>query len=204
MNNLRFSSLLFFVKPTKTATRQPVVRTLPGRYLSRRTQETTAPPFSLQGIVAVLVCPALFFLDVLSSSQIFMGVLFMVIQMFLINERRTLVVLFSTVASLMMLIDLRLFYGQPDTGMFVMDKVVGLIAVWTITGGVLRARAVQLKVKRKRKPYCNIRTATPLPNRIATQEESKTVIRHMRSSKRPVDPYTLELIQFIYSKSTKN
>jgi hypothetical protein len=199
MNNLRFSSLLFFVKPAKTVVPQPLVRTLP-----RRTQESTTPPFSLQGIAAVLACPALFFLDVLSSSHIFMGVLFLVIHMFLTNERRTLVVLFATIASLMMVIDLRLFYGQPNTEMFVMDKVAGLIAVWTITAGILHARARQLKVKRKRKPFCNIRTVTPLPNRIASQEESKTVVRHMRSSKRPIDPYTLDLIQFIYSKSTRN
>ena len=124
---------------------------------------------------------------------------------FLMNERRTLVVLFSTIASLMIAIDLRLVYGQTGTDMVMMDKVVGLIAIWSITGGVLRARVLQAKAKRKRKPACSIRLTTPLPNCLATPDEIKAAVRHLRTaSKRPVDPYTLELIQFIYTKSSKN
>lgn len=199
MNNSRLSSLISFANSSRLADPAQKKTTL-------RNRKSITVPFSAPGIAAVLSSPAIFMLDLFSGAHVSIGVLYVLLLVLLSNERRTLIVLFSTISSLMLVINLRLFYGQPGNEMMTMDKVIGLIALWVITSGILRYRHLQKKseAKRARKPVCCIRSFTEIPERKAKPEELITVLRHLRTSGRPIDPCTRELTWFIYMKSPKN
>lgn len=119
------------------------------------------------------------------------------------EQRRTMIALFATVAVVTLVIDLRLFYGQPGTELAVMDKIIALIALPLLAWGLIHKRNVELQ-KQKRKPVCNVRIVPALAERVAMIGESKTAFRHMRRSKEPLDEYTRALIWFVYIKSPKN
>lgn len=154
-------------------------------------------------MIAVLACPALLCVDLVSPSNILFGCLYLLLLLMVSNERRTLIALFTTVATVSLLFDLRFIYAQPGAELAVMDKIVALAVLPLLTTALIRKRTLQLKA-RKRKPVCTITVVPPLTERIALHSETNPVFRHMRRSNEPMDEYTRELIWFVYSKSPKN
>lgn len=169
-------------------------------------------PFSGIGIVAVLSCPVIFGLDVFSDAHVSIGVVYMVMLALLSNEKNILVLLFTTLSSIMLLIDLRLFYGEPDTTLAVLDKLLAIPAMWLYVFALLRHRHKQsttntqkvIRMKRSHIPVCNIKIVNPISERIPTAEESKPVYKHIRTSRKKIDPYTRDLVYFLYAKTQKN
>lgn len=168
-----------------------------------RTSNAVRIPFSVAGIVAVSVCPALLVIDITSGMHAMIGVIYVLLLTLLAQERRTLVALFAAVAVLSLAVDLRVFYGQPGTELAVADKITALIALPLLAAALIHQRTAQLKTA-KRKPVCNIRIVQPLSERVAMHGEMNPVFKHMRRSKSPMDEYTRELIWFMYMKSAKN
>lgn len=170
-------------------------------------------PFSAVGIVAVLCCPIIFSLDVFSDARVPIGVLYMMMLALLSNEKNILLLLFTTLSSIMMLIDFRLFYGQAGTELAIADKLIAIPAMWVYVSALIRHRGKnnrisETKILRMRsagRPVCNIKIAKQTPERVANTEESKTVFRHICStSGKKVDPYTRDLVVFLYEKTKKN
>lgn len=170
-------------------------------------------PFSAVGIIAVLCCPIIFSLDAFSDSRFAIGVVYMVMMALLSNEKNILILLVATLSSIFLLIDLRLFYGEPDTELAVADKLVAIPAIWLFVYGLLRIRKKQnktgsatiLRLKQSHVPVCDIKVAMPISERIASPAESKNAFKHMRSSStQKIDSYTHDLVYFIYAKMPKN
>lgn len=169
-------------------------------------------PFSGIGIVAVLCCPVIFFLDVFSEAHVAIGVVYMVMLALLSNEKNILLLLFATLSSIMLLIDLRLFYGEPGTDLAVADKLLAIPAMWLYVVALLRHRRKQnntdeqkvIRMKRTHRPVCNIKIVNPITERTPTAEESKPVFKHICTSRKKIDPYTRDLVYFLYAKTQKN
>ncbi len=160
-------------------------------------------PFSLTGIIAVLACPVLLCTDILTSGYTFLGVIYIIMLVLLGNERRTLIALFTAVAAIMLVIDLRIIYNQPGAELAVMDKVLSMIALPALGYALIRQRVAQKKIH-KPKRICNMLVIPPMTERIAFNGETKSMFRHISKSVGPMDEYTRELIWFVYMKSPKN
>jgi hypothetical protein len=160
-------------------------------------------PFSVSGMAVVLACPALLLVDIASGMHAMIGILYLVMLMMLGNERRTLIALFTTIAVLMLAIDLRVFYGASVAELAAADKIIALIVLPVLAFALIRQRTQERKAA-KRKAICSIRVMLPVSERAALSGESKIVFKHMRHSTEPMDEYTRELIWFMYMKSAKN
>lgn len=163
----------------------------------------TPVPFSAAGIIAVLACPALLLLDIFSGAHVMIGAFYLIVLTLLGNQRRSLIALYATVASLMLFIDLRMFYGQGGTQLAIADKLIALLALPVIASGLIYQRTSHMRAL-KRKPLCSVKVILPPAERIALNGESKNVFGHLRRSSEPIDQYTRELIWFVYMKSPKN
>lgn len=169
-------------------------------------------PFSGIGIVAVLCCPIILSLDVFADAHVAIGVVYMVMLALLSNEKNVLILLFTTLASIMLLIDVRLIYGESSTVFAIADKLFAVAAMWLYVIALFRYRRKQentseqkvIRMKRAPRPVCNIKIVNPLTERIPTAEESKPVFKHIRTSRKKIDPYTRDLVYFLYTKTQKN
>jgi hypothetical protein len=160
-------------------------------------------PFSFTGIIAVLVCPVLLLTDIFTPGFAFLGIIYVIILSLLGNERRTLIALFATVATITLAIDIRMTYGQEGAELGVADKIFGLMSIPVLAYALIQQRNTQQK-KAKRKKIVNMTVMPPLNERIALNGETRSVFRHICRSNGPMDEYTRELIWFVYLKSPKN
>lgn len=160
-------------------------------------------PFTVTGISAVLACPALLCLDVFSGAEVMLGSLYMLVLLFISNERRSLIGMFAAVAVVSLAASLRSVYTQDGSEMAAMDKIIAMIGIPLFAFGFIRRRTLQLKA-RKRKAICTVKFAPVFSERIALAGEYKSAFRHIHTSRNPIDTYTRELIWFVYIKSPKN
>lgn len=179
-------------------TRQRKANASPIRYL-----KPIEVPFSVSGIVAVLACPVLLVTDMLSTGFTFLGIIFVIMLALLGNERRTLIALFATVATITLATDLGFIYEVPGAELAVTDKFLAMIALPILAYALIRQRTTKLQL-RKRKPVVNMTIIQPINERIALNVETKNMFRHICRSHGPLDEYTRELIWFVYLKSPKN
>src|ERR1044072_5545408 len=191
-------------------TTQRVVSKSAVRVLRPNKQKKAVVPFSAVGLVAILCTPLVFFVNILSGPQVATGIFYLVMLALLSNQKEILVVLFTALASIFLLIDMRLFYALPGTEMAFMEKMIALPALWLITVGILRAKQKEkqaaLKLERsKRKPVVAIRINPEIADRLPAPAETRVVFKHIRRHPaEKLDDYTVDLVRFMYVRSKKN
>jgi hypothetical protein len=120
------------------------------------------------------------------------------------NERRTLIALFASVATISIAIDFRVIYAQDGAELAVADKIFALMSLPLLSYAMIQQRAAKKKKNQKRKKAVNMAIIPPVSERIALPGETKSIFRHICRSNGPMDEYTRELIWFVYLKSPKN
>jgi hypothetical protein len=186
-----------------TAQSQPVLRKEKTQSAPVRILKSIPVPFSVAGILAVLVCPAFLLMDIFSGAHIMFGTLLVLVLTLLGSERRTLIALFATVGLICLAIDLRINFYHAGAELAATDKIMAMIALPLFAFGMIRKRTLQVAAK-KRRPRINVSFAPAFQDRAPRFGETKTVFQHMSRSSKPMDEFTRELIWFVYVKSPKN
>lgn len=174
-------------------------------------------------VISLLVSMGIFGLDVATNSHAAIGVLYIVSMIILINQSERTIYLFAIVSSTMLVLD-AIFFGRFHTpGAILLDKTISFIALWIVTVGMLRYKALNaIKEQQKiqhakaieellfmtshnvRKPICTIQGLAQIMDGAVSKEEAEHIVRYIRISADELDQCTEDLTNFIHYHSTRN
>lgn len=187
------------------------------------TRNNSTDPVSLVGMIAIFAAVTVFVFDYLTQAHAALGVVFVLALTLLSNESPKTIVLFGGSTAVMLLVKLIILTDVVADEVVQMEKIIGLVAISGITIGLVRHRTLEEKVNRLLdrqlnivqhpastgtqyvvKPECVIKVMKEIKERKATEKELHAYRKHRSKSRDTVDPYTRDLVKFIYSKSLRN
>lgn len=174
-------------------------------------------------VIAFLVSIGIFSLDILTDSHAAIGVLYIVSMVLLINQNERTIYFFAAISSVMLVLDVTMFAHASLHDSVLIDKAISFIALWVVTVGMLRYKALNAKKdvqKQKharaieevlfmtshnvRKPVCTIQGLAQIMEGAVSHEEAIHIVKHIRISADELDRYTEDLTKFVHEHAQLN